>query len=109
MIKKTFKTTVGAREFFDKHLKLTAIIKIEEESTIHYLKDGYYHRLDGPAFESEKGDFMWYKNGELHREDGPAYIKDDGSETWFINGTEYTEEEFKTWQRSQKLERFLND
>jgi len=58
---------------------------------------------------------FWLRNGKKHREDGPAVIRVDGSYIhgsyilWYIDGEELTEEEFKTWQRSQKLEKFLND
>ena len=56
------------------------------------------------------GDEIWYRDGRWHREDGPAVIRVDGSYIlWYIDGEELTEEEFKTWQRTQKLEKFLND
>jgi len=37
----------------------------------------------------------WFnKNGKKHREDGPAIEWNDGYKRWFIDGKEYTEEEF---------------
>jgi len=40
-------------------------------------------RFDIPK---EDGDLFWLKNGEYHREDGPAYISISGCEEWYLNG-----------------------
>ena len=57
----------------DFHSEHTPAI-INEYGKRWYLK-GKLHRIGGPAFQSECGNFQsWYQNGERHREDGPAYI-----------------------------------
>lgn len=54
-----------------------------------FLKDGEYHREDGPAVEHSNGEKYWYQEGKLHRIDGPAY-EDPGIENrWYIDGIGY--------------------
>lgn len=38
----------------------------------HRNEKGELHRLDGPAVENDKGEFVWYRNGKIHRDDGAA-------------------------------------
>ena len=54
-----------------------------------YLKEGRYHRIDGPAVTqyNTQGEFVcefWYLNGILHRDslDGPAYTWTNNKGTW---------------------------
>jgi hypothetical protein len=56
---------------------------------IIFLKDGEYHRLDGPAVDHSNGDKIWYKEGDLHRIDGPAVEWANGNKEWFVDGIEY--------------------
>lgn len=51
-----------------------------------WLKDGQYHRDDGPAIEWENGARSWYRNGQMHRDDGPAQEHPNGYKAWFLNG-----------------------
>ena len=49
--------------------------------------------------KDSQGNKYWkLKNGKFHRLDGPAVIGVDGSKAWFINGKEYTEQEFEISQ-----------
>jgi len=74
-----------------------------------YLKEGQYHREDGPAMECHKniygrasfptrsrsglyyepvfigkaGDQIWYQNGQKHRVDGPAFVNAIGDQIWY--------------------------
>lgn len=50
-----------------------------------WIKDGKYHREDGPAIEWPSGNKEWYLDGKCHREDGPA-VEYLGLRQWFING-----------------------
>jgi len=50
-----------------------------------WVKDGEYHREDGPAIIWKNGTKIWRKNGNLHREDGPAIIYPNGVEEWWLN------------------------
>lgn len=73
------------------------------------MKDGFFHRENGPAFIDLKGDYEWWVNGvrhrldgpavhssifgeqwwvdgKVHREDGPAVIRPDGRKEWIVNG-----------------------
>lgn len=75
--------------------------KIESE---HWMIDGKYHRIGGPAkreFQKSKGPSsivcseMWYENGFIHRIGGPAIVRyfpnsnEIQSQTWFEHGYEY--------------------
>jgi hypothetical protein len=51
-----------------------------------WYKEGKYHRLDGPAFESSDKYKVWYKEGKEHREDGPAIEYPDGTKIWYKEG-----------------------
>ena len=51
-----------------------------------WLKDGVYHREDGPALIMPDGQKEWYINGDLHRWKAPAIITADGKEFWFQHG-----------------------
>ena len=50
------------------------------------LKNGKYHREDGPALEYADGDKSWFLNSKLHRTDGPAVECADGTKFWYLNG-----------------------
>ncbi len=47
---------------------------------------GYLHRENGPAFEENNGDKLWYVNGKAHRSDGPAIEYINGYKAWWVNG-----------------------
>lgn len=59
-----------------------------------WIKKNGYHRLDGPACESEYGSRIWCKNNLLHCKDGPAREYAIGYKEWYIDGVKYSEEEF---------------
>ena len=62
-------------------------ITIDKNGTKEWrLKNGQYHREDGPAIEYANGDKRWYLNGQLHREDGPAFEYANGTKLWYLNG-----------------------
>jgi len=46
-------------------------------NTITWYKDGFCHRLDGPAATAWDGCKYWFVEGERHREDGPAVCWSD--------------------------------
>jgi hypothetical protein len=48
-------------------------------------KEGYLHRLDGPAVEYNDGGKIWYKNGKKHRLDGPVVELGNGYKEWWQN------------------------
>ncbi len=82
---------------------------IDKYGDVCYIKNGLYHREDGPAKEFADGYIAWYINGNLHREDGPAIERADGRKEWFINGEEYeTKEEYeealKIWKMNKAME-----
>lgn len=57
---------------------------------IIFLKNGEYHREDGPAIECLDGAKYWFKEGERHRIDGPANEHMSGAKGWYVNGIEYS-------------------
>ena len=54
-------------------------------------------------------DIAWVKNGKWHREDGPAIEMASGYKCWYLNGVEYSEQEWKIAVRKIKLERVLKN
>ncbi len=71
------------------------------EGTTYYKKiDGYHevHREDGPAYIFKENNGYecesWYFNGELHRLNGPAFSSNRGFKHYYIHGKELTEQEF---------------
>jgi len=51
-----------------------------------WVKDGLWHREDGPAIIYPDGKKEWRQNGEYHRLDGPAIIYKDGTQEWLQKG-----------------------
>lgn len=43
-----------------------------EEETYHWIRNGEYHRIGGPALVEVGEVTEWWVDGQLHREDGPA-------------------------------------
>ena len=64
----------------------TGMIYERERKITSYLKDGCFHRIDGPARVSADGYKSWWVNGKLHRIGGPAIEDADGTKTWFVDG-----------------------
>jgi hypothetical protein len=94
-------------------VKFTGVCKIISNNSIRHLKNGDYHREDGPAIESENGDKFWYINGLEHREDGPAIEYIGGGKQWLYKGEEYgtdydfTDESWKEFIENKKREEGL--
>ena len=51
-----------------------------------WLKDGNFHRENGPAVERADGTKQWYLHGNRHREDGPAIEWAGGDKGWWLHG-----------------------
>ena len=64
----------------------TGTIYEEERKITSYLKDGCFHRIDGPARVSAGGYEAWWVNGKLHRIGGPAIEDADGMMMWWVDG-----------------------
>lgn len=68
---------------------------IEGDYGIAYIKDGKFHRDDGPAFISVKSRHESYSiveeylvNGKWHNEKGPAIVYFSGRKRYFLNDKE---------------------
>jgi hypothetical protein len=61
------------------------IVKVYDNRTEWFNKDGQRHREDGPAITWADGFKAWYFNDQLHRTDGPAIENADGDKTWWVN------------------------
>jgi hypothetical protein len=51
-----------------------------------WLKNGNFHRENGPAVERADGTKQWYLHGDRHREDGPAIEWAGGDKGWWLHG-----------------------
>ena len=71
-----------------------------------WVKNGKWHREDGPAIECASGYKAWYQNGKRHREDGPACEWSDGDKAWCLKGVKYNEQEWLIAVRRLKLEEY---
>ena len=67
------------------------IVKVYEDRTCWYNKDGKRHREDGPAVEWSNGYKEYYINGKRHREDGPAVEWANGYKAYYINEQRHNE------------------
>ena len=65
--------------------------KAYEYGDIRYYKKGtnIIHRTKGPATIWSSGSKFWLQNNKFHRLDGPAW-ESDGSKSWYFKG-EYIE------------------
>jgi len=80
---------------YKKVMELTRIgyeVTIDSDGCRCWLKNGLYHREEGPAYETLKGEKRWYLNGVQHREGGPAVEYVDGTKVWFLNGKQHRED-----------------
>lgn len=74
---------------------LTLIRKVTEYGDVFYFwpNDAHYdnlHRIDGPAYISERGTEEWICNGDTHRIGGPALVFAlSGVSSWYIQGRRY--------------------
>ena len=57
-----------------------------------WLRDGKYHREDGPAIVLPSGTMYWYRDGLRHRKDGPAIVYANGRQDWFREGNRHRED-----------------
>lgn len=57
------------------------------DGNVYWLRNGDYHRVDGPAVIYRDGSEQWCINGELHRDGGPAIIDVDGHREWWWYGS----------------------
>ena len=56
---------------------------IDQEGWEVWIRDGAYHREDGPAIITDTGVMIWCVDGDRHRADGPASIYPDGDVAWW--------------------------
>lgn len=75
--------------------ELTPIYGIDDKTVVCYRKSW----PDGTSFKLfESGGYEWMKNGYFHRDDGPAWacVKNDGtfSFEWWLMGKRYTREDY---------------
>lgn len=116
------------------HVKYDTMIAVGydiiiSKNGITWLKNGRFHRCDGPTHE---GDWIgngyitiWYKNGDrhriggpavistdttiwckdgvIHREDGPAVIREDGTQLYYYEGNRYNEQIFNIMMASRQF------
>ena len=84
-------------------------VKVFENRTEWYNKNGKLHREDGPAIEYTDGSKYWYLNGKLHREDGPAIECANGAKRWYINGFLHREDGPAVEYTNGRTEYWIND
>jgi len=53
-----------------------------------WVKNGKFHRVDGPAIEDNNGDKFWFKENNRHRIDGPAIEWAGGGKKWYYEDKE---------------------
>ncbi len=105
-------------EWYGNEHRLSDGSYIDKGGNFCYIKNGMFHREDGPAIvqlngttiwcldgkkhreggggpavESVSGYKAWYKDGKLHRNDGPAVIDSDGTEEWWVDGVKTAKDE----------------
>ena len=69
------------------------IVKVYEDRTEWFNKEGDLHREGAPAIEWHNSSFKsWWLNGKLHREDGAAIEWHNGNKEWYLNGKRHRED-----------------
>lgn len=68
------------------HLSDGTIKFVYKNDEVEYIKNGKYHRIDGPARKYVSGRLEWYYDGLLHNLGGPAVIAANGHQRYFIAG-----------------------
>lgn len=64
-----------------------------DDGVVAWMKNGVYHRDDGPAIYNVYTNFKkWVVNGVVHRDDGPAIIEACGTQRWFKNGVPHRDD-----------------
>ena len=63
-----------------------------------WIKDGGWHRTDGPAVIKQNGAQAWCFEGKYHRIDGPAITWADGVMHWCIHDNRYYS--FEAWLKA---------
>ncbi len=80
---------------------LSSILEIDNFGNKRWKnKEGYNHRVGGPAYEGINGTKAWWINGTRHREDGPAVECPDGTFEWYLFDNRYNDEE--DWKKAKK-------
>jgi hypothetical protein len=82
--------------------------EIYHDGTVMWKKNGFLHRIGGPALIRANGELRWFENGQPHRLDGPAQIEPNGNETWFINGGMLIGDDLKSHKEKYTLNKELN-
>jgi hypothetical protein len=59
-------------------------IAIYPNGAKQWLKEGKFHRHDGPAMEWLDGSKEWWVEGKLHKENSPACEYVDGHKEWWV-------------------------
>ena len=62
------------------------------------IKNAKERGMNIPTYSKE-----WLKNGKYHREDGPAFDFVNGTKSWYLDGVQYTEEQFNQWLAKKEL------
>ncbi len=80
---------------------------ISNGGDVCYIKNGKWHREDGPAIEWASGNKFWRVGCVRHREDGPAIEYCNGERRWYVNdklcSKESHEEELKIWKMNEAM------
>jgi hypothetical protein len=99
--------TIESKEIIDSDGNV--IIEVVTNNAINYYnKKNDVHRIGGPAiiYRDYKAGQRWIKNGQYHREDGPAVTTEGQKYLYFLHGEEVSKEEFyrrMLKRRSEKL------
>lgn len=68
---------------------------IYSDGSEHWLKEGVFHRLDGPAVKNKDGE-GWYKEGKPHRIGGPSFSRTSSEHVslkmWYQEGLRHRED-----------------
>ena len=56
---------------------------INKSGTIKWFKNGYPHRVNGPATIYPDGEEHWYQDGYFNRDHGPSSIYPEGEMRWY--------------------------
>lgn len=90
-------TALKVKNVYELPENYTGAVKFSDGTKI-WLKDGKYHRSNGPAEITETGTKVWCQHGLYHRTDGPAIEFATGQKKYYVDGLELTKKQFEIFR-----------
>ena len=68
---------------------------VRSDGSVQWLRNGFPHRLNGPAMIEADGTLVYMEYGLEHRLNGPAVVRLDGTSDYYLQGKRLSQDEFE--------------